>query len=83
MPDHSELADRPADVALSAPEPLAKGFFDYKRYRLTLHGAAQTRDVVLAGKVVAVLPIDPSRASNRPRRRAANAPKRSALSRTG
>jgi len=61
MPDHSELADRPADVALSAPEPLAKGFFDYKRYRLTLHGAAQTRDVVLAGKVVAVLPIDPAR----------------------
>jgi len=61
MPDHSELADRPADVALSRPEPLAKGFFDYKRYRLTLHGAAQTRDVVLAGKVVAVLPIDPAR----------------------
>jgi ADP-ribose pyrophosphatase len=61
MPDHSELADRPADVALSRSEPLAKGFFDYKRYRLTLHGAAQTRDVVLAGKVVAVLPIDPAR----------------------
>jgi ADP-ribose pyrophosphatase len=61
MPDHSELADRPADVALSRSEPLAMGFFDYKRYRLTLHGAAQTRDVVLAGKVVAVLPIDPAR----------------------
>jgi ADP-ribose diphosphatase len=61
MPDHSELADRPADVALSPPEPLAKGFFEYRRYRLTLHGAAQTRDVVLAGKVVAVLPIDPAR----------------------
>jgi len=61
MPDHSELADRPADVALSRPEPLGKGFFDYQRYRLTLHGAAQTRDVVLAGKVVAVLPIDPAR----------------------
>jgi ADP-ribose pyrophosphatase len=61
MPDHSELADRPADVALSQPEPLAKGFFDYKRYRMTLHGAVQTRDVVLAGKVAAVLPIDPSR----------------------
>ena len=61
MPDHSELADRLTDVALSVPEPLAKGFFDYKRYRLTLHGAAQTRDVVLAGKVVAVLPIDPAR----------------------
>jgi ADP-ribose pyrophosphatase len=53
-----ELADRRADVALSQPEPLGKGFFDYKRYRLTLQGAAQVRDVVLAGKVVAVLPID-------------------------
>jgi ADP-ribose diphosphatase len=61
MPDYAELADHPADVALSAPAPLAKGFFDYRRYRLTLRGAAQTRDVVLAGKVVAVLPIDPTR----------------------
>jgi ADP-ribose pyrophosphatase len=58
MRDHSELADHSADVALSPPEPLGKGFFDYKRYRLTLQGAAQVRDVVLAGKVVAVLPID-------------------------
>jgi ADP-ribose pyrophosphatase len=61
MHDHPELADRPADVALAKPERLAKGFFDYQRYRLTLQGARQTRDVVRAGKVVAVLPIDPAR----------------------
>jgi ADP-ribose pyrophosphatase len=61
MRDHRELADRSADVALSPPEPLAKGFFDYQRYRLTVQGAAQTRDVVRAGKVAAVLPIDPAR----------------------
>ena len=61
MRDQPELADRPADVALSEPERLAKGFFDYQRYRLTLQGAQQTRDVVRAGKVVAVLPIDPTR----------------------
>jgi ADP-ribose diphosphatase len=58
MRDHPELADRAANVALSPPEQLAKGFFDVKRYRLTLQGAAQTREVVLAGKVAAVLPID-------------------------
>jgi ADP-ribose pyrophosphatase len=61
MHNHPELADRAADVALAKPERLAKGFFDYQRYQLTLQGAQQTRDVVCAGKVVAVLPIDPAR----------------------
>jgi ADP-ribose pyrophosphatase len=61
MRDHRELADRPVDVALSSPEQLAKGFFDLKRYRLTLQGIAQTREVVLAGKVAAVLPVDVER----------------------
>jgi len=58
MGDDRELADRRADVVLSQPEPLAKGFFDYLRYRLTLQGEAQTRDIVRAGKVAAVLAID-------------------------
>lgn len=58
MRDHPEFADRSADVLLSKPERLANGFFDYQRYRLTLQGAAQVREVVRAGKVVAVLPID-------------------------
>lgn len=56
-----ELSDRPADVALSSPEPLGKGFFDYQRFRVTLPGSAQTRDVLRAGKVVAVLSIDVER----------------------
>jgi ADP-ribose pyrophosphatase len=63
MHDRPELADLPADVALSAPELLSRGYRDYLRYRLTLRGAdgapvTQIRDVFLGGKVVAVLPID-------------------------
>ena len=66
MRDRPDLADLPADVAFSAPELLAKGYLDYLRYRLTLQGddhapLAQTRDLLLAGKVVAVLPIDLAR----------------------
>lgn len=62
----NELVDRPADVVLSPTERLAKGYRDYERYRLTLTGSdgsrhAQTRDVLRAGKVVEVLPVDPSR----------------------
>ncbi len=53
-----DLADRAADVTLSAPELLGKGFFDYQRYRVTLPSGAQTRDVLRAGKVIAVLPLD-------------------------
>ncbi len=64
MRDAQELADRPADVALSRPELLAKGYRDYWRYRLTLRDGdaiAQQRDVLLGGKVVAILPIDLAR----------------------
>ena len=53
-----DLADRPANVALSAPELLGKGFFDYQRFQVTLPNGTQTRDVVRAGKVIAVLPLD-------------------------
>jgi ADP-ribose pyrophosphatase len=53
-----ELADRAVDVSLSPPERPAKGFFDYQRFRVTLPSGDQTRDVVRAGKVVAVLPLD-------------------------
>ena len=56
-----ELVDRAADVSLSVPEQFAKGFFGYQRYRLTLQGETQTREVVRAGKVAAVLPIDVER----------------------
>ena len=60
------LADRPAEVAVSAPELLAKGYLAYERYRLTLTAStgaplAHTRDVLRGGKVVAVLAVDRSR----------------------
>ena len=58
MADPRELADRPANVTLSPPERPAKGFFDYQRFQVMLPSGAQTRDVVRAGKVIAVLPLD-------------------------
>lgn len=66
MGDERELADRPADVSLSSPELLARGYRPYQRYHVTLKGAdgeavAQTRDILVAGKVVAVLPVDLAR----------------------
>ena len=61
-----DLADLAADIALSQPELLASGYRDYQRYRLTLTGTggasvAQVRDLLRAGKVVTVLPIDLAR----------------------
>jgi ADP-ribose pyrophosphatase len=61
-----EIADRPAKVTVSKPERLGDGFRPYHRYHLTLHetgGAAieQQRDLLLAGKVIAVFPIDIAR----------------------
>jgi ADP-ribose pyrophosphatase len=57
-----EIADRAVKVQLSEPELLAKGFREYRRYRLTLTDEDadrhQIRDVLLGGKVVAVLPVD-------------------------
>ena len=58
-----EIADRAAQVTLDAPELLAKGFRDYRRYRLSLTGddgarIEQTRDVLDGGRVIAVLPVD-------------------------
>jgi ADP-ribose pyrophosphatase len=66
MPDRRKLADLPADIAVTAPELLAEGYCDYRRYRMTLQGAdgapvTQERDILIAGKVVAVLPVDLAR----------------------
>lgn len=63
---HRELTDLPADIMLSAPEPLARGYRDYQRYRLTLRigdgtQVVQTRDIMRGGKVAAVLPVDLAR----------------------
>ena len=64
MPDRPKLADLPADVAVSAPEWLAKGYRDYLRYHATPKGegaVSQQRDILRGGKVVALLPIDLAR----------------------
>jgi ADP-ribose pyrophosphatase len=58
MRDPRELADCPADATLSPAESLGKGFFNYQRFKVTLTAGTQTRDIVRAGKVVAVLPLD-------------------------
>jgi len=59
-----EIADRAADVELSKPELLAKGFRDYVRYDVRVRAPkplTQKRDVILGGKVIAVLPVDLAR----------------------
>jgi ADP-ribose pyrophosphatase len=67
MAEDRTLADRAADVAVGAFETLAAGFLPYRRYQVTLRGAdgasvTQQRDIIRAGKVVAVLPVDLARA---------------------
>ena len=60
------LADAAADVTVSPPKVLAKGFHDLERFSVTLrsrdHGEIDSvRDVLRVGKVTAVLPIDLAR----------------------
>ncbi|WP_420131370.1 NUDIX domain-containing protein [Rhodopseudomonas sp.] len=62
----SQLADREADVTVSAPEILGRGFMSYERYEVSLRREGeppllQRRDVVRAGRVAAVVPIDLAR----------------------
>lgn len=61
-----EIADRPFPVTVSGPENLADGFRKYSRYHAQFIGTDgvrvdQQRELVLAGKVVAVLPVDMAR----------------------
>ncbi len=58
--------DRPAQVEVEAPQVLAAGFRRYERFHLTLTHPDGTRDemdreIVRAGRVVGVLPLDPVR----------------------
>ncbi|MFG1412706.1 NUDIX hydrolase [Xanthobacter sp. VTT E-85241] len=59
--------DSAAEVEVSPPHLLGQGFRDYLRYDVRLHhepgGAAETsqRDIVVGGRVVAVLCFDPAR----------------------
>ncbi len=60
------IADRVADVSLSAPSVVGRGFMTYERYDVTLprDGEAtlhQNRDVLRASRVAAVLPVDLAR----------------------
>src|SRR5215470_14034714 len=66
MHSHGELADQSADIDLSQPQLLAKAYRDYQRYQVTIksQGApsfSQERDILIAGKVVVVIPIDVAR----------------------
>jgi ADP-ribose pyrophosphatase len=62
MSKRRELADLSADVVVSRPRVLAKGYREYHHYSATLKGdtgpLVQKRDVLMAGKVVVVIPID-------------------------
>jgi ADP-ribose pyrophosphatase len=65
-PTDARLNDVPAEVSLSAPELLGKGFRTYQRYRYTLPGddpglEPHTHDLIRFGRIVAVLPVDLAR----------------------
>ncbi len=63
MSKRRDLADLPADVSVSRPKILARAYRDYHRYGMTVASSdhrpvAQERDVLMAGKVVVVIPVD-------------------------
>jgi ADP-ribose pyrophosphatase len=63
MLPYLELADQPADIALSQPKVLAEAYRDYRRYQVTVRSqdappVSQERDILIAGKVVVVIPMD-------------------------
>src|SRR5438067_4676592 len=59
------LADRSADVAVSAPKAVGRGFRDYQRLEVTFPNESssprQVRDLLRVGSVAVVLPYDPKR----------------------
>jgi ADP-ribose pyrophosphatase len=62
------IADRPADVAVSPPTVVGRGFMTYERYDVAIirdddATLRQQRDVLRASRVAAVLPIDLARDS--------------------
>jgi ADP-ribose pyrophosphatase len=63
MSKRRDLVDLPADVSVSRPKILARAYRDYHRYGMTVASSdhrpvAQERDVLIAGKVVIVIPVD-------------------------
>jgi ADP-ribose pyrophosphatase len=64
QPPSGPIADRPADVTVSAPELIGKGFRPYNRFRFAFAGRGgepQTRDILCTGASAAVLPLDLAR----------------------
>src|SRR5690349_13925629 len=66
MPPGDKLSDQPADISLSQPKVLAKAYRDYHRYEVTVRpkdapSFSQERDILVAGKVVVMIPIDVKR----------------------
>lgn len=64
--DGGPIADRAADVTMSAPTPLGRGFMSYERFDIAVarNGEAplrQLRDILRANQVAAVLPVDLAR----------------------
>lgn len=59
-PAKGVIADQPAEVAVSPPELLARGYRPYERFSVKLAGSptAQQRDILRAGLVIAVIPVD-------------------------
>lgn len=63
-----QLADRAANVTVSAPEVIGQGFMAYERFEVSLRRDGeppllQRRDVLRASRVAAVVPIDLARDS--------------------
>lgn len=61
-----EIADRVMDVAVSPPVTVARGYLPYERYEVAIireddDTLRQQRDVLRAGRVASVLPIDLAR----------------------
>src|SRR4051812_27203507 len=60
------IADRSANVVLETASPIGQGFMRYERFELILDrgdepALRQRRDVLRAGRVAAVLPVDLAR----------------------
>ena len=63
MASYTDLCDCPLAVTLSKPTVLVKAYYDYRRYAVSIKTKdappfLQERDVLIAGKVVVVIPID-------------------------
>ncbi|HEY0331071.1 MAG TPA: NUDIX hydrolase [Rhodopseudomonas sp.] len=67
MDDHKPpvvaIADQAAEVTISEPSLIGRGFMAYQRFDIALHRAGepplrQRRDVLRANRVAAVLPVD-------------------------